>query len=319
MNVVLILIISFISLIWSANHLITGALGMVTRFQLSPFIMGLTVVALGTSVPELLIFILSYLKNTSHLIIGNAIGSNIANISLILGISILIKPITLNYNTLKKTYPIIIITMLFVYSLILDGFLGKIDGCLFLIACIALIVFFIYLSNHTHPKDQFFKDFKSALNANRSLRMNGLSMFLGLLVLPVSTKYLVHSTTELAKWAGMNELTAGLTIVAMGTTLPSLATALTAALKGEEDIAVGTILGTNIYSLLLILAFPTIITPAKISTTILWRDLPIMLSLTVLLIFLNYQYKKKLSPWHGGILLIIYCSYVISLVIKAHT
>ncbi|MCL9685595.1 calcium/sodium antiporter [Legionella maioricensis] len=319
MNVALILIISVISLIWAANHLITGALGLATRFQLSPFIMGLTVVALGTSVPELIIFILSFLKNKNHLIIGNAIGSNIANIGLILGISILIKPTTPNYNTLKKTYPIIIITMLFLYSLILDGYVGKIDGCLFLIACIALIVFFIYLSNHTHPKDQFFKEFKSAFHSNRSLKMHSLSMFLGLLVLPLSTKYLVHSTTELAKWAGMNELTIGLTIIALGATLPGLVTAITAILKGEEDIAVGTILGANIYSLLLILAFPTIITPAKISTTVLWRDLPVMISLMVLLIFLNYQYKKKLSPWHGGILLIIYCSYVISLIIKAHT
>ncbi len=318
MSAVLILTISFISMVWAANHLITGALGLATRLQISPLIMGLTIVALGTSVPELTIFILSFLKNKNHLIIENAIGSNIANIGLVLGISILIKPITLNYNTLKKTYPIIIITMLFVYGLILDGVLGKIDGCLFLIACIALIIFFIYLSNRNHPKDPFFKEFKSALNFNRSLKMHFLSMFLGLLVLPLSTKYLVQSATMLAIWAGMSQVTVGLTIIAIGATLPGLATAVTAALKGEEDIATGTILGANIYSLLLLLTFPTIITPAKISTTVLWRDMPVMLSLTVLLIFLNYQYKKKLALWHGGILLLVYCSYVISLIIKAH-
>ena len=103
-------------------------------------------------------------------------------------------------------------------------------------------------------------------------------------------------------------------------TLPGLATAIMAVLKGEEDIATGTILGSNIYSLLLILAFPkTYITPNKKSSTVLWRDMPVMLSLTLLLFFLNYQYKKKLSLWHGGILLIVYCSYIISLVIKAHT
>ncbi|BCA95954.1 sodium:calcium antiporter [Legionella antarctica] len=313
----MILVISFISLVWAANHLITGALGLATRFQLSPFIIGLTIVAFGTSVPELIIFTLSYLENKNHLIIGNAIGSNIANISLILGISILIKPLTINYNALKKTYPIIIITMLFAYSLTLDGVLGIIDGYLFLFACIALIILFIYLSNRNNPKNQFINEFKSAINCNRSLKMHILSMFLGLFVLPLSTKYLIQSATELANLAGMTPLTIGLTIIAIGATLPGLATAVIAVLKGEEDLATGTILGTNIYSLLLILALPPIINPSKIGSSLLWREMPVMVSLTVLLIFLNYQYKKKLGLWHGGILLIVYCSYIISLIIRA--
>lgn len=318
MNVVLILIISFISLLWAANHLVTGASGLATRLQFSPFIIGLTIVAIGTFIPELIIFMLSAVKNKNTLIIGNAIGSNLANIGLILGISILVKPITHNNNTLKKTYPIIIITMLFIYSLILDGFLGKIDGCLFLIACIVLIAFFIYSANQSPSKDLFFNEFQSAITSNRSLKINIISILLGLVVLPISTKYLVQSATDLAVLSGMSELIVSLTLIAICATLPGLATAITAALKGEEDIATGTILGANIYSLLLVLAFPTMITPAKISSTILWRDMPVILSLTVLLFFLNYQYKKKLSPWHGGILLIVYCSYVISLFIKAH-
>ncbi|CEG56408.1 sodium:calcium antiporter [Legionella fallonii] len=318
MNSIVILILSFIALLWAANHIVTGASGLVARLHLSPFTIGLTIIALGTTIPELIIFTLSYLKNRNHFIIGNAIGANIANIGLILGISILLKPASLNYNALKKTYPIIIITMLFVYSLILDGFLGKIDGCLFLIACVALIILFIYLSSRNHPQDHFLNNFKSAVISSRSLKLNSLSLILGLLIIPISNKYLILSIAELAKKVGMNEYITGCTIIAMSATLPSLITAITAALKAEEDIAAGTILGSNIYSLLLILAFPTIIIPAKISTTVLWRDIPVMISLTILLIFLNYQYKKKLSFWHGGILLIVYCSYVISLVIKAH-
>lgn len=319
MNAVLILIISIISLFWAANHLVTGASGLTTRLQLSPFIIGFTLVAIGTSIPELIFATLSFLKNKNNHIIGNAIGSNIANIGLVLGISILIKPISLNYNTLKKTYPIIIITMLFVYGLILDGFLGKIDGCLFLIACIALITLFIYSANQSLQKDRFFNEFKSAVSSNRSLTENFLSIFLGVFILPISTKYLIQSAAEIAGWSGMNQLTIDLTVIAIGTTLPALVTAITAILKGEEDIATGTILGANIYSLLLILAFPMIIMTSKISSTILWRDLPVMISLAVLLFFLNFQYKKKLSPWHGGILLSVYCSYLISLVIKAHS
>src|ERR1700733_4390019 len=123
MNFVLISIISFIALLWAANHIVTAASGLATHLQLSPFTIGLTIIAFGTTIPELIIFTLSYLKNKNHFIIGNAIGANIASIGLILGTSILLKPITLNDNTLKKSYPIIIIAMLFAYSLILDGFL----------------------------------------------------------------------------------------------------------------------------------------------------------------------------------------------------
>ena len=115
----------------------------------------------------------------------------------------------------------------------------------------------------------------------------------------------------------INELALGLTIQAIGTTLPELSTAILAAIKGEEDLAVGTILGSNIYNLLLILAFPALINPSKINAIILWRDMPIMIFLALFLVFLNYNYKKSLSPWHGGVLIIIYCCYVISLIIKA--
>ena len=136
MEAVLILIISFIALIWAANHLVSGASGLAYHLNISPLVIGLTIVAIGTSAPELIFSILSSIKSRNDLVVGNAIGSNIANIGLVLGITILIKPITLNNTALKKAYPILIIAMLFAYSLILDGFLGKIDGCLFLITFI---------------------------------------------------------------------------------------------------------------------------------------------------------------------------------------
>lgn len=318
MNAILILIISFIALLWAANHLVTGASGLAIRFNLSPLIIGLTVIAIGTTTPELIISIISSIQDKDDLTIGNAIGANIANIGLILGITIIVKPMTLNFDKLKKAYPILVITMLFAYTLILDGFLSKIDGCLFLLACILVISYFIYLGNHSRKKDPFFNEFKSAVISNRSLKINLASILLGLLILPISAKYVVYSATEIALWAGVSELTIGLTIIALGTTLPELATAVTAAFRGEEDIAIGTILGSNIYNLLLILAFPALINPNKINTVILSRDMPIMIALTLLLIFLNHHYKKKLSPWHGGILLLVYFSYIISIIIKAH-
>ncbi len=319
MSIIFILIISLLSLLWAANHLVTGASGLATRFQLSPLIMGLTVVAIGTSAPELIISILSALKNKNDLTLGNTLGSNIANIGLVIGLTTLIKPMSLNTSLLKKAFPLLIIAMLFVYSLILDGFMSKIDGCLFLLACIAFIVFCIYWIHETPRPDPFYKEFKSVTQSGHSLKSNIFSMCLGLLVLPLSSKYVIISSTELARWMGISDLTIGLTVVAIGTTLPELVTSITAALKGEEEIGIGTILGSNIYNLLLIMAFPAIINPTRVNSIVLWRDMPIMISLTILLIFLNVYYKEKLSRWHGGILLIIYCSYIISLGIRAHS
>lgn len=317
MHTLFILIISFIAMMWAANHLITGASGLAHRFQLPPLIMGLTVIALGTSLPELFFSIVESFKNEANVAIGNSIGSNIANIGLVLGITILMKPKTVNYHNLKKTYPLLIIAMLFVYSLILDGYLSQVDGCLFLIGCLVVISIFIYLAYYTLPKDPIFNQFKSAM-IESSVKTNSTSVILGLVVLPISAKYIVINTAELASWFHINELTIGLTIQAIGTTLPELSTAVIAALKGEEDLAVGTILGSNIYNLLLVLAFPALINPSKINNLILWRDIPVMLFLALFLVFLNYNYKKPLSPWHGGVLLLVYGCYVISLIIKAH-
>jgi cation:H+ antiporter len=318
MHTFFILIMSFIALIWAANHLITGASGIAHRFQLPPLIIGLTVVALATTLPELFFSIIESLKYEENVTIANSIGSNIANIGLVLGITILIKPKIVHHHNLKKTYPILIIAMLFVYSLIIDGYLSRTDGCLFLIGCLVVISILIYLAYSSAPKDPIFLQFKSAMNKN-SLHLNITRVIVGLVVLPISAQYIVTHTAQLASWINMDQMTIGLTIQAIGTTLPELSTAIIAALKGEEDLAVGTILGSNIYNLLLVLAFPALINPSKINSIILWRDVPVMLFLAVFLVFLNYNYKKKLSPWHGGILLLVYGCYIISLLLKAHS
>lgn len=318
MHTVIMLFVSFIALIWAANHLVVGASGLAHRFKFPPLIMGLTVVALGTSIPELIFSIIASLKNENNLTTGNTIGANIANISLVLGITILIQPQTLNYHHLKKTYPVLLIAMLFAYTLIIDGYLSRVDGCLFLLSCLIAITLFIYWA-YRAAKEPFFDPLKNAMINSRSVKINILGVLLGLLVLSVSTKYLIENAAQLATFFNMSTLTIGLTIQAMGTTLPVLSTAVIAAVNGEEDLAIGTILGSNIYNLLLVMAFPALINPIKIDTILLWRDMPVMISLVVFLLFLNYNYKKELSPWHGGVLILIYGCYISSLIIKAST
>ncbi len=316
MHNLLILFVSIIALLWAANHLVLGASDLAHRFKIPPLVIGLTLVALGTSLPGLFFSIVDSFKNEDNLILGNSIGSNIANIGLVLGITIILKPKVLVFNNFRKAYPILVIAMLFVYSLILNGHLSHIDGCLMLLACLIIISVFIYLAYHATPKDRIVDQFRAAMIGTRSLKININNIILGLVVLPISSKYIVTTLMNITEPLQLNELAVGLTIQAIGTTLPALSAAILAALKNEEDLAVGTILGSNIYNLLLILAFPALINPSKINTIILWRDMPIMIFLAFFLVFLNYNYKKSLSPWHGGILILVYCCYIFSLVIK---
>lgn len=147
--------------------------------------------------------------------------------------------------------------------------------------------------------------------------MNMASLFFGIILLTVSGHFLVENAAYLASWLGLNELTIGLTVIAIGTSLPQLATSVWAAYKKQDDIAVGNILGSNIFNLLAVLIFPSIINPEAISHVLLWRDIPVMFAVTAILLWFNYQEKRKIGRWQGGLLLLIYCCYVISLLLNA--
>lgn len=317
MSNLLTFVISFIALLWAANHMVVGAAGLAVRMKVSPFIIGMTVIALGSSWPELMIAISSSFENKNNFAIGNAIGSNIANIGLVLGLATLIQPVTLNYSVLKRAYPLMLIVMIFLFTLLLDGFLGRLDGCLLLLCCIGMISIFVYTEHQATKSDLIIKAFKSASCSKSNLFANLVNLGLGIIILPISTSYLLKSAVVLAHWSGIGELTIGLTILSLGTTFPELFTALIAILKGEEELALGAILGSSVYNLLLILAIPGLINPEAVSPAILWRDMPVMISLVVLLIFLGFVYKNKLSRWHGGMLLVIYFSYIASLIINS--
>lgn len=316
MTILMIMIISFIGLLWAANHLVTGAAGIANNYRVSPLLIGLTLVGLGTSAPQIMVGITAALEGRPELALGNAIGANIANIGLVLGLTILLRPLTIKSSLLRREYPLLFLIMLFTYSLMLDGYLGIIDGCLFLAACVILISYFVYIARHAR-NDALSREFKQTINIKRPMRANLLSIIIGLIILPLSARFLVDSSIKIAQWLGMSELVMGLTIIAIGTCLPSLVTSMVASFKGQDDIAVGNILGSNMYNLLVVMAFPGIINPSAISHTILWRDIPVMFIITFVLLIVNYHYKKRIERWHGGLLLLIYCSYMISLIFNA--
>lgn len=316
MVTLIMMILSLVSLLWAANHLVTGASGIAGYYRVPPLIIGLTIVAIGASLPGIMVAISAALEGRNDIAIGNAIGANIANIGLVLGLTILFRPLTIKSSILRREYPLLFLIMLFTYSLMIDGYLGVVDGCLFLVGCIVLIGYFIFLARRS-KHDPLAREFQQTINITRSVKANLLSLVMGLLILPVSAHFLVKSAAHIGQWLGISEMVMGLTIIAIGTTLPNVATSLVAAFKGQDDIAVGTILGSNMFNLLVVMAFPGIINPSAISHSLLWRDIPVMFIITVVLLLINYHYKKRIERWHGGLLLLIYGCYMISLVFNA--
>ena len=311
--VIISFILSLIALLWSANHLVSGASGVGQHYKLPPLLIGLTLVALGTSTPEIMIAIRASWEGLNDIAIGNAIGTNIANIGLVLGLTALLKPLKINSTLMRREFPLLFLVMLFTYSIMLNGYLNILDGCLFLIACVSLILYFIYITRKYRPA----KGFELASSSKRSFQLHILSLVIGLIVLPISARYLVHSCVDIGHLLGISDLVMGLTVIAIGTCLPELVTSIVAAVKGADDIAIGNILGSNMFNLLAVMIFPSLIHPAPISNAVLWRDIPVMFITTLILLWINYYNKKRIARWHGGILVLVYCCYIVSLIISA--
>lgn len=310
-------ILSLIALLWSANQLVSGASGVAQHYRLPPLLIGLTLVALGTSAPEIMIAISASLEGLNDIAIGNAIGTNIANIGLVLGLTALLKPLKMNSTLMRREFPLLFLVMLFTYSIMLNGYLSILDGCLFIIACLALIFYFIFTTWQHRSEARLASNLQHASLGKRAFGLHVLSLILGLIVLPVSARYLIGSCVAVGHWLGLSDLVMGLTVVAFGTCLPELVTSVVAAVKGADDIAIGNILGSNMFNLLAVMIFPSILHPAAINNAVLWRDIPVMFFTTLILLWINYRNKKRIARWHGGVLVLVYFCYIVSLVISA--
>lgn len=311
------LVISLIFLLWAANHLVMGASGIANHYKLPTLFIGLTVVAIGTTAPEIMISITAALEGKADMAIGNAIGSNIANIGLVLAITAIVHPLKTHSRLLKREYPILFVIMMFAYGLMIDGYLGRIDGLLLLTASLLLIAYFAYVAQKAKKSDPFVKELEEAIKKRRSLTANAISLVIGLIALPISSKFLVNSASNIALWLGISELIIGLTMIAIGTSLPELATSVVAIIKKEDDIALGNILGSNMFNILLVLAFPGLINPDILNRALIWRDIPFMIIFTLLLLLLNYKAKDNVTRVHGVILLLMYFFYLLALVLNA--
>jgi len=289
------------------------------KIGVSPLIIGLTLVAFGTSAPELVVNIISSLKGSSELIFGNIIGSNIANICLIVGLSALIMPLGIKSQTIFKEMPLMLLGGAALAILSLDTILNQADSKIihFGDGLILLLLFFVFLyytinsalSNRDKAESEFKKDIKKN-KTGLSLSLIGVSLF-GLFL---GGRLVVDNAVDLAVILGISQKLIGLTIVAIGTSLPELITSIMAALKKEADIAIGNIVGSNIFNTTFIIGVSALIRPIELPAVIAF-DLSVM-TISFLLLFLFSLTKRKIEKWEGFVLLVIYLAYILLLIFR---
>jgi cation:H+ antiporter len=314
-------LVGLVFLIVGAEALVRGASRMAVALGISPLVIGLTVVAFGTSSPELAVSVKSALSGQAAIALGNVIGSNIFNVLFILGISALIVPLVVSQQLVRLDVPLMIVLSLLVLVLALDGNIGRIDG-LILIAILSVYLWFLLSrSRREHgTKKEADSDTQPAHGGSSppGFLHNMALVVGGLALLVVGSRWLVDSAVVFARYLGVSELIVGLTIVAAGTSLPEVVTSIIAALRGERDIAVGNVVGSNIFNLMAVLGFAGLIAPAGIavSSAVIRFDLPVMIAVALACLPLFFT-GGVISRREGGVLLGYYVAYTLYLVLAA--
>jgi cation:H+ antiporter len=308
---ILALISGLILLVWSADKFVLGAAATAKNFGMSPMLIGLTIVSFGTSAPEILVSLMASTSGAGDLAIGNALGSNIANIALVLGITALIAPLPVKSGVLKKELPLLLGVTILAGVLIFDLHLGQLDGIILLITLgVCLYLFSRFQKNA--PQDALADDEEELPSLEN--RKAIFWLIIGLVILACSSKLLVWGASEIAYSLGISKLVVGLTIVAIGTSLPELAASVASALKNHHDIAIGNVVGSNIFNLVAVMAIPGLIAPIGMDEIVFQRDYVVMLGLTFLLLaFALWQKPPSISRFEGGILASAYAGYLVLL------
>ncbi|MBF0251978.1 MAG: calcium/sodium antiporter [Alphaproteobacteria bacterium] len=298
-------------LVWSADRFVEGSAATARHFGMPPLLIGMVIVGFGTSAPEMVVSALAAVQGNPGLALGNAYGSNIANIALILGITALISPIAVHSQVLRKELPILAaITGLAVWQ-VWDGGIGRTDA-LILLTVFAGLMGWTIRQGLKAKADALGGEMEQELKAqSMPIRSALMWLVLGLILLIASSRVLVWGAVEVARGLGVSDLIIGLTIVALGTSLPELASSVIAARKGEHDIALGNIIGSNLFNTLVVVGIAGMIAPLEVAPEVLGRDLPVMAALTGGLFVLGYGTKGlgRINRLEGALLLTVYVGY----------
>jgi len=301
----------FILLVWGADRLVAGASALARNVGVSPMIIGLTIIAFGTSAPELVVSGVAAYRGNPGLAVGNAIGSNIANIGLILGLTAIFYPLRVESETLKREYPVLMLIMIASFIMAGDLLFDQTEGLLLLTGLVALVIWMIRFGLRRGADDPLAREFAAEIPKDMPTRWAVLWLLVGLIILPISSKFLVEGAIFIARSLEVSESVIGLTIIALGTSLPELAAALTSALRQEDDLAIGNVIGSNMFNILGVLGIAATINPVGVEVLMLKQDFPVMFLFTVLLFFMAYgiQGPGRISRRAGILLLSLFLAY----------
>lgn len=312
------LIAGLVLLLLSADRFVEGAVTVARYGRMPPLVIGMVVVGFGTSLPEMLVSVLASAQGSGGIALGNAYGSNIVNIGLILGISALINPLRVQSGVLKKELPLLMLVTGISIPLLLDMFLTRWEA-LVLLALFAVFLYWTLRQGFTHPQDALAEETAVETGAGtNSLRQGIFWLVAGLLVLVASSRLLVWSATVIARQMGLSEMIIGLTVVAMGTSLPEFASSVAAARKGEHDIALGNVIGSNMFNTLAVIGLSGIIRPIGAEAGFLGRDMLVMGFLTLSLFLFGYGFggrQGRINRFEGLLLVGVYAGYLAWLIV----
>ncbi|CAH0527188.1 calcium/sodium antiporter [Vibrio hippocampi] len=316
LEAVVFLIIGLVFLVWSADKLVFGSAALARNFGISPLVIGMTILAMGSSAPEMMVSATAALDGKTDTAVGNVLGSNIANIALILGITALIKPLSISSAVLKRELPLMIVVTLIAGALLWDNYLGFYEGVLLVVLFLAFIITMLRISQAEKAKggsDAMLEEQESEVPEGVSNGKAAMWVVIGLIVLPLAADRLVDSAVTIAQYFGMSDLVIGLTIIAIGTSLPELAASLAGVLKGEDDMAVGNIIGSNVFNILAVMGLPGLINPSVLSEYAMGRDFWVMLAVSLLLVVMALGKSKSINRIEGGILIVLFIGYQVYL------
>ena len=313
-------IFGLILLVWSADRFVEGSASVARHFGMPPLLIGMVVVGFGTSAPEMVVSALSAAQGNPGIALGNAYGSNITNIALIIGLTALISPITVHSQVLKKELPLLTAVTALAAWQVWDGQITRLDAVILLLVFAALLGWSIWMGMRK-PTDSLGHEMEQELK-QRTLATGRATFWLviGLLLLIVSSRILVWGAVDLARLFGVSDLLVGLTIVAVGTSLPELASSIIATRKGEHDIALGNVLGSNLFNTLAVVGIAGVIRPLPVTSEVFSRDMLTMAVLTISLFLICYGFRGRVgrvSRLEGVVLIACYIGYTTFLVISS--
>ena len=305
------LIGGLILLVWSANHFVEGAAATARYAGMPSLLIGMVVIGFGTSAPEMVVSAISASQGNPGLALGNAYGSNISNIALVLGLTAVINPITVKSGVLRKELPVLLVVTLLAVAQLFDLYLSRMDAWILLLVFAVIMGWWIRLGLRER-QDSLKADLEVKLKADSlSLKLALFRLLSGMILLVISSRILVWGAVDIARAFGVGDLIIGLTVVALGTSLPELASAIAATRKGEHDLALGNVIGSNLFNTLAVVGIAGAIHPLQVGPEVVYRDCLVMglLTLSLFLVGIGVGGQKRITRLEGFLLLSIYIGY----------